>query len=479
MHSRSLYLKFNLLIVGSIFLCGLFLGGMFLYTMSRSLENGLDRSGQEIGASLGAIISNDILLDDRFAISDRLMKSMEQNAQIRYILVVSPEGEVLASTFPAGLPQGLPAARQPMDGTGIDTISFESNEGRIREILCPIDEGLIGTMRIGMTEKQMVVIMKERCLQIILTVLLICLLASLLATRYARHFLRPVQTMAAAVHQIGTGNYDVSVPVSAQDEIGRLADAFNDMTARLKMKDAENSNLLRALKEKEKARVWLLGQLFSAREDERKRISRELHDETGQSMVSILAYLRVLHDKLDNDAQRELLLGVRELTADTLEGLRRLAVDLHPPMLDDLGLVVAVEKYLETFRKTQPQIDVKMKFVGDFSGLPHTIALVCYRTLQEALTNIVRHARAQHVSVCMEHAAQKVLLEIADDGIGFVRSVADAARRDRHLGLVSMRERVESLNGQFSIDSKLQSGTCITIVLPVQNLAEEGEHDEG
>ena len=101
------------------------------------------------------------------------------------------------------------------------------------------------------------------------------------------------------------------------------------MSNRLSVNGRENSKLLTALREKEKNRVWLIDQLFSAREDERRRISRELHDETSQSMVSILAYLRLIQDQTENSDVRELVTGVRELTRETLESLRHLAVNLH------------------------------------------------------------------------------------------------------------------------------------------------------
>lgn len=477
MSSRSLYLKFNLLIVGTIFFCGLIIGGIMLHTITSSMEKGLDTSGQEIAASLGAVISNDVLLDDRFAVSEQLTKTLETNGQVRYIIAAAPDGRILATTFPGGLPAGLPAVRKYREDMSIDTLSFDSNEGHIREVLYPIDEGVIGSLRVGMTEQRMDMLIQKRCLQIGLMVFFICVVASLLATRYAHHFLKPIRTMSEAVHEIGGGNYDVMVRVQSGDEIGQLGKAFNDMIGKLSAKEKENSNLLKKLQAKERARVWLINQLFSAREDERHRISRELHDETGQSMASILAYLRILHDHLQTDDQRELLLEVRDLTANTLDGLRQLAVDLHPPMLEDLGLIIAIEKYLETFRRTQPQILVQMKTSGDFTRLSRAIALICYRTLQEALTNIIRHAQASRVDIVISCTPQEIRLSIFDNGVGFNKKDAEQARRNRHLGLVSMRERVELLNGHFSIVSKPQGGTHIQVLLPADAMEAREENN--
>ena len=153
--------------------------------------------------------------------------------------------------------------------------------------------------------------------------------------------------LSFAVKQMDKGNYGIQVPVDSKDEIGRLASTFNKMSIGLRNVVDKNNRLLEDLQLKEQNRRWLIEQLFTAREDEQRRISRELHDESSQSMASILTYLRVLHDRLTTDEQREMLFEIRELTSTTLEGIRRLAVDLHPPLLEDLGLRAAIEKYLE------------------------------------------------------------------------------------------------------------------------------------
>lgn len=474
MRNYSLYVKFNVLIVGTIFICGLLIGSLLLYTTSSEMERELDRSGLEIGQTMSAVISNDILLDDRFSMTERLMRIQSLNDQIRYIIVFHPNGQILASTFTNGIPKGLPLARQPRPGAAIDTMTFDSNEGYIREVLCPIDNGLVGYFRIGLSEKTMTQVMQRRFLEMVILIFLICLVASWLATRYARSFLKPIQQMAAAVRQLGRGNYHVKVPEKTPDDIGRLARAFNTLSARLSARDQENSRLLQALQEKEKMRMWLISQLFSAREDERRRISRELHDETSQSMVSMLAYLRIIMDKTTDADTKELLCGVRDLMKDTLEGLRHLAVNLHPPLLDDLGLIVAMEKYLDTFRRTQPHIHITFSQSGDFSHLPHPISLLCYRLLQESLTNIVRHSQADAVDITITAADGTLTLSIADNGIGFSQDTLEKARLDNHLGIVSMRERTELLNGHFHIDSYPNDGTCIIITLPLHDSPDEG-----
>ena len=155
MDNKGIYFKFNVLIVGTIFFCGLIMGGMLLSSISRYMEDGLIASGQELASSLSVTVGNDILFDDRFALWERLSKTMETNDQVRYIIVTYPNGELMLSTFGSSLPEGLTAVREYDGSKGIDSILYASSEGRIREIMAPIDDGMMGYIRVGMSEKKM------------------------------------------------------------------------------------------------------------------------------------------------------------------------------------------------------------------------------------------------------------------------------------------------------------------------------------
>lgn len=463
MRNISLYVKFNILIVGTIFICGLLITILLVYSTSLSMERDLDQSGMAVANSISKTVSSSILLDDRFAVTEQIMYTQSHNDSIRYILVARPDGSMFASTFTNGLPAGLPSQRAADDGIA----TYDSNEGYIREIICPVDDGLVGYFRVGLTEKPMMQVMTRRFVEMIAFIFCICILSSLLATRYARNFLEPIRNMSRAVRRIGIGKFDMKVPVETSDDVGRLAQAFNHMTDSLHRKREENSQLVQALQEKEKMRLQLISKLFTAREDERHRISRELHDETSQSMVSILAYLRIIMDQTKDVTVKGYISDVRDLTKETLEDLRHLAINLHPPLLDDLGLVVAMEKYLDSFRRTQPSMHVTFTSDGDFSRLSRPAALLCYRMMQEGLTNIVRHADASSIAITIYVIKDTLTLSISDNGIGFNPHTAEQARLDNHMGLVSMRERAGLLNGTFHIDSGSR-GTTLTITLPLE-----------
>ncbi|WP_294518963.1 HAMP domain-containing protein [uncultured Anaerovibrio sp.] len=474
MDNESIYFKFNILIVGTIFFCGLIMGFMLLTSISKYMENGLIASGQELASSLSVTVGNDILFDDRFSVWERLSKTMETNDQVRYIIVTYPNGEVMLSTFGNSLPEGLTEIRTYDGSKDIDSMLFSSSEGRIREIMEPIDDGMIGYIRVGMSEKKMNRILQERCMETGVAVLLLCAFSAFMASRYAWNFLRPISKLVYGVQQLEKGNYGVRVPVYSTDEVGKLAETFNSMSTQIKKNTEENNHLLQELRLKEQDRIWLINQLFNAREDEQQRISRELHDESSQSMASILTYLRILHDRLDTDEQREMLFEIRELTAATLGGIRQLAVNLHPPLLDDLGLIVAIEKYLDPIKKMNPDMKINFKHHGDFSELPKPISLMCYRTIQEAVANSLKHAEPSQIDVEVESDGVMLTMCVRDNGKGFSEDEAEEARLNRHLGLVSMKERSKLLDGRFELKTGINKGTEITIELPIYEI-EEGE----
>lgn len=187
---------------------------------------------------------------------------MEANKQIRYIMVTHSDGSLMASTFTDGLPMGLPVLRVPDGEEDIDLMSFSSNEGTIKEIMVPIDDGYIGYIRLGLTEKYMLSSLQERFLVVVLMVILVCAVAATLTTRYAHEFLRPVARLSFAVKQMDKGNYGIQVPVDSKDEIGRLASTFNKMSTGLRNVVDKNNRLLEDLQLKEQNRRWLIEQLL-------------------------------------------------------------------------------------------------------------------------------------------------------------------------------------------------------------------------
>jgi signal transduction histidine kinase len=203
--------------------------------------------------------------------------------------------------------------------------------------------------------------------------------------------------------------------------------------------------------------------VVEAQELERRRLARELHDETGQALTSILLGLKGLEDAVGSDDARSAVAGLRDLVVATLQDVRRLAVELRPKVLDDFGLVPALERLTESFA-AQTEIDVRFESgLGD-ERLAEEVETALYRIVQESLTNVVKHAHARVVSIVLARKLDAVAVVIEDDGSGFDPSAA----RDGGFGLEGMRERAGLLEGKFQIESREGGGTTIVAEVPLQ-----------
>jgi two-component system, NarL family, sensor histidine kinase DevS len=207
-----------------------------------------------------------------------------------------------------------------------------------------------------------------------------------------------------------------------------------------------------------------LRRVVAGQELERKRLARELHDETGQALTSILLGLRSIEESSKEKPElREAVLALREIVVDTLQDVRRLAVELRPKALDDFGLVPALEWLSETFAE-QTEVDVHLQAALGEDRLPAEIETALYRIVQEALTNVVKHAQASTVSVVLTRKGQSVVAVVEDDGRGF----DPTQTREEGLGLVGMRERIALLGGRVTVESSERGGTTVAVEVPVR-----------
>ncbi len=199
-----------------------------------------------------------------------------------------------------------------------------------------------------------------------------------------------------------------------------------------------------------------------AQEAERKRLARELHDETGQALTSILLGLAAVESAKSAEEAHAAAGELRGLVVETLQSVRRLAVELRPSALDDFGLEPALRRLGETVREAGT-LDVQVETRLGAVRLPADVETALYRIVQEALTNAVKHAGANHVSVVVTRKSTSVHVMIEDDGGGFDPSVVSTLG----LGLLGMRERVELLDGTFEIDTAPGAGTTLIVELPL------------
>jgi PAS domain S-box-containing protein len=253
---------------------------------------------------------------------------------------------------------------------------------------------------------------------------------------------------------------------SADVEMSWAPLELNGRTVRLVIvQDITERLELQAAEKKEEIRQLLMERIFLAQEDERRRIARELHDEAGQLMTSLLIGLRSLTDaRRLADAKRQAK-RLREIASDAIEELSRLSRGLHSSVLDNLGLQAAIGRYADDFSQMHP-IKVNFEF-GDseFSDFSRDEQIHLYRIVQEAFTNIARHSRAKTVLVKFNHTASELQLTIRDDGQGFVTSRGEE-NPARHLGIEGMRQRTVILGGTLQVASPQEGGVEINLRIP-------------
>ncbi len=212
--------------------------------------------------------------------------------------------------------------------------------------------------------------------------------------------------------------------------------------------------------------------VLKAHEEERSRISREIHDGPAQSMSNVVLKAEIVEKLFDVDIQktRVELANLKTITRNTLQDVRRIIYDLRPMSLDDLGLRPTLAKYVETYSMDYG-IRADLSFRGEEHHLKNkTIILAVFRIVQECLSNVRKHAKAQHVAVMVEFAPKTVLLRIRDDGKGFdsSRIGLEGNGVDSGFGLFGMRERIDMLDGSMEFDSAPGKGTTVRVSLPYE-----------
>jgi signal transduction histidine kinase len=288
--------------------------------------------------------------------------------------------------------------------------------------------------------------------------------------------INPLSQMAAAARRIAEGDLETRLDVRGRDEVGALATSFNDMAQQVgehaQALERANEALEDRVRERTREvdrqlalRSRLLHTLISAQEDERRRIARELHDDTGQMLSSLLLTLSRSREALPSEASEasEMMSQAHSQATETLAGLRSLIDGLRPEVLDQLGLVPAIRSYAKRNLESKG-IEVTLSFRGPQDRLPPERETTVFRVVQEALANAVRHSGASSVGVSGEASGSGIVVTVTDNGVGFdwgaVMQNADS------WGLHGMQERVNLVGGELTIESTVGQGTRIRIVIP-------------
>lgn len=446
------------IILGLVILLG---GGLTLF-VRQSLYEAMSRELETLAVSvthdLASRSTDLILINNVYALYDLAQETQRNYPDIRYILILDTNDQALVHTFGSGLPGGLIEANLPFADEPYRVFIFNSAEGRVLDIAVPIFDGRTGVARVGFLDVSIQRTLNLVTTQLLLATLLVSTIGIIASIFLTWILTRPILLLADAAQEVGQGNFDQQVERWADDEIGKMSDAFNRMVADLKLASEERN-------ERERLRAEMVEKVISAQEDERKRIARDLHDQTSQALVSLIVQLKLVESASNKPARTQAIADLREQLRATLNDVRRMAHDLRPGVLDDLGLSQSIQWFTDQCRKNN---DIKISLILDAAcdQLPPHAATAVYRVTQEALSNVIKHSQATQAWITLRNNSNGFQFEIRDNGSGFDPRQQILSREG--LGLFGMQERMQLLGGSCEIESEPGKGTRVRAWIPCE-----------
>lgn len=427
--------------------------------------------------------------------SQSLQKAIQpvRPGQTGYIDIIDKEGFVLASTDTGrtlhqsdhrGVLGNLIQQQKTTQGTCHSCHSDDQPEPRETEIMAffPLSRFPVSApwgVVVRQSEREALASVRSLQQRFFFIGLSLLGIGILLTWGMAQSIVKPIRVLTQAARRIASGNLSDSIPPLGRDEIGTLAQSFDAMREELRKSldkiqkwNEELEKMVQErtqeLEESQAKRGELLHKLISAHEEERKRIARELHDETSQSLAALTVALDTAAMSPHSEAEMEAKLSsMKTMAVKLLDGVRQMIFDLRPTVLDDLGLLSAIRWYAKE-RLSPLGVKVRVEMSGTERRLPSQIEIALFRVVQEAVTNIAKHAEAENVVLSVDFTDYGIIIEVEDDGKGFDAQALDRTTdKGTGLGLLGMKERVALLEGNLSIDSEPGSGTRVKIEVPL------------
>lgn len=426
--------------------------------LTRVMEEQLEDRARAVAMDLASRSVDPVLTHDIYQLNSLVEDTMEHYANLQYIFIRDVNGRVLLSSRPGEqVSVQLEQANESRRADGYMTANIRilsTEEGRIVDCAAPLFQEVGMEVRLGMNYDGVNQVLGTVTLEIGFVMLLACGAAMLIAAFIMNILLDPIRQLVGLTKEVAEGNLKVRIPKFHRDEIGQLTQSFHEM--------------LDELTTKEEIRCQLLSKLMRVQEEERKRIARELHDETSHSLTAILMEVSFLKEEEGGDGE-EHLIRIKELISETLEDVNTMAWNLRPSVLDRFGLKTTLERYTEEIAAGQP-FSLELIMEGRLEVLEPDVETAIFRMVQESLTNIVKYASAAAVSVILIVNEEVASVVVEDDGVGFDTThfgTADWSRN--HLGLLGMQERMELLEGVLQIESVPGGGTTILARIPIHD----------
>jgi signal transduction histidine kinase len=372
--------------------------------------------------------------------------------------LVDRKGQVIFHTNPdmVGQDFGDRQAIVRLRGEGQPGVFTQQSQGASREVVAyaPLSEAGWGLV-VSVPWSQVVQPVQYALTFIALALVLGLLGLTLIVFWAVNRINQPLERLVQQVRRVTAGDYDSQVSLSQIREIRALGLAFNYMVSQMK-------SYRSGLQE-------YVASVTDTQEEERKRIARDLHDGTVQSLIAIGQRIELSRDTLGEqpvELSKTQLTELRNMVTETIASVRQFSRDLRPLALEDLGLIPALQFLVN--RLTQEEgMSAELQIEGEAAGLSPDLETTVYRLIQEALSNIRKHAQASEVLVTVRFLPRQTILEIQDNGVGFAvpQSTTDLARTGS-FGLLGMEERAHLFGGDISIQSAINQGSIIRVILP-------------
>ncbi|MBI5529308.1 MAG: HAMP domain-containing protein [Deltaproteobacteria bacterium] len=424
-----------------------------------TLEAGIEAQSGMLAGWLASRVEHNLVTGDLLGIHDILAGTWGRLPNIAYLVVEDRAGRAIGRKNAAvDPPAGQPAdPSRASDQVTRRTLSLGGL--RVYEATFPVLDGAAGRVRVGLDTTSVPATVGAIERRLLLALLVCVLFGQGLALVLSYIITRPIHALVRATGAVEKGELDFKASEFPADEVGALAGAFDRMVASLRRQRS-------LIRQRDEERVHLLERLMISQEEERRRVALALHDELGQAMTALLLRVRA------GGAGRPECLGhkgvMEEQIAGMIEQVRTMARSLRPAVLDDYGLRSALERQIKDL-SAGAGCEFDYEFVAD-DGLDDrfdaAVETVLYRVAQEAITNVIKHAKARRASVVLYRRRGSATLLVEDDGCGFVPAGPAEPSARGGMGVVGMRERVLVMGGEFVIESAPEHGTMIRATLP-------------
>lgn len=434
----------NKIIIFFIAIYTVYLSIILAYTYINNvtiLENAMKDRINQTYYQLTGNISDDIKTENTYEIYQKI-HSVSLNKEVAYIIVYDNEKNILGKSL-----KDTPKKLESFSEEHLKRYNkYGSTKGEVLDYISPIDDVSIGYVRIGFFTKDIYLQTYVQFTKILLINMGVFISLVFIAYYISKLIEKPVQDLTSVTDEIiKKGDYEKNITkenYSADFHV--LVDSINEMV---------ESN-----KKNKKINNYLLNKVFRIQEEEKKSLSRELHDEVSQSLASLVFLTSSLAEKEEDIIKKERLQLIQKEIESSLTNIRNIAVNLRPPS-SELDLEEIIGNYVEEYKKLYgTKVEVYIKYAG---GKNNNFDITIYRIIQESLSNIKRHSKADKVEIKLYSDDEHIILTIADNGIGLSTDRVESARKEGRLGIYGIQERVFDFSGEFNLSKNGEYKTIL------------------